>query len=65
MAEQEFNHEYDALTDYYKVTLKRDGFEATTWVSSMHLIDEKRGQLEAAIKRMAAESYRDDSASAA
>lgn len=65
MDDSDFFHEYDALTDYYKVTLKKDGFSASTWVSSMHLIDEKRGQLEAAIARMAADSYNNDSASAA
>lgn len=49
----EFSHEYDELTDMYKVTLREDGFTASTWVSSMHLIDEKRPQLKDAINRMA------------
>lgn len=65
MDDNGFNYEYDGLTDMYKVTLRRDGFAAATWVSSMHLIDEKRGQLEAAINRMAADTYDNDSASAA
>jgi len=65
MDDNEFNYEHDPLSDMYKVTLRRDGFSASTWVSSMHLIDEKRGQLEAAINRMAADTYNNDSASAA
>jgi hypothetical protein len=39
-----------------KVTLTRDGFTASCMVSSWHLTEEKRPQLEAAINRMAAES---------
>jgi len=65
MAASEFNYEHDPSSDMYRVTLRRDGFSASTWVSSIHLVEEKRGQLEAAINRMAADTYGNDSASAA
>ena len=53
MADNEVTYDYDGLTDMYKVTLSEDGFTASCWVSSMHLIDEKKGQLRDAIRRMA------------
>ena len=52
-------HSYEELTDSYKVTLARDGITASTWVSSYHLIEGKRSQLEAAITRMAADAMKD------
>lgn len=42
-----------------KVTLKKDGFEAHCFVSSMHLIEEKRKQLLSAIEREAAAVYKE------
>lgn len=53
----ELTHEYEELTDQYKVTLSRDGITASTWVSSMHLIESKRSQLEAAINRKSAAAF--------
>ena len=50
-------HTYEELTDSYKVTLSRNGITASTWASSYHLIEGKRKQLEAAITRIAAESF--------
>lgn len=55
----ELTHAYEELTDSYKVSLTRDGITASTWVSSMHLVECKRKQLEAAINRMAADAMRD------
>ena len=55
----ELTHAYEELTDMYKVTLSRDGIIASTWVSSHHLIEGKRKQLEAAITRMAADALKD------
>lgn len=55
----ELTHEYEELTDMYKVSLTRDGITASTWISSFHLIEGKRSQLEAAITRMAADALRD------
>ena len=55
----ELTHTYEELTDMYKVSLTRDGITASTWVSSMHLVECKRSQLEAAITRMAADAMRD------
>ena len=54
----ELTHEYEELTDSYKVTLARDGITASTWVSSYHLIEGKRKQLEAAITRMAVDAMK-------
>lgn len=51
-------HTYEELTDMYKVTLSRNGITASTWVSSHHLIEGKRKQLEAAITRMATDSFK-------
>ena len=49
--------EVEALeAECIKVSLTRDGFTATAFVSSHHLVDDKRRQLEAAINRMAAEA---------
>lgn len=56
---EELTHTYEELTDMYKVSLQRDGITASTWVSSHHLIEGKRKQLEAAITRMAADALRD------
>ena len=55
----ELTHTYEELTDMYKVSLQRDGITASTWVSSHHLIEGKRKQLEAAITRMAADAMKD------
>ena len=55
----ELTHTYEELTDMYKVSLQRDGITASTWVSSHHLIEGKRKQLEAAITRMAADALKD------
>lgn len=54
----ELTHAYEELTDMYKVSLTRDGITASTWVSSMHLVDCKRKQLEAAITRMATDAMK-------
>ena len=49
--------EVEALeAECIKVSLTRDGFTATCFVSSWHLVDEKRRGLEAAIDRMASEA---------
>ena len=53
--------EVEALeAECIRVSLTRDGFTATAFVSSHHLVDDKRRQLEAAITRMAAEALLDD-----
>ena len=41
----------------YKVTLAVDGFTASTFTSSMHLIDDKVAQLRRAIAQQAADAY--------
>lgn len=41
----------------YFVSLTRDGFTERCFVSSMHLCEEKRGQLEAAISRSAMAAF--------
>ena len=52
--------EVEALeAECIKVSLTRDGFTATCFVSSWHLVDEKRRGLEAAITRMASEALLD------
>jgi hypothetical protein len=52
--------EVEALeAECIKVSLTRDGFTASCFVSSYHLVDEKRRQLEAAINRMAVEALLD------
>ena len=43
-----------------KVSLTRGGRTVSAFVSSFHLVDEKRRGLEAAITRMAAEALLDD-----
>jgi hypothetical protein len=53
----ELTHTYEELTDQYKVSLTRNGITASTWVSSMHLIEGKRKQLEAAINRKSAAAF--------
>ena len=55
---EDLTHEYEELTDMYKVTLTRHGISASTWVSSHHLIEGKRKQLEEAITRLAVESFK-------
>jgi hypothetical protein len=42
-----------------KVTLTRDGFTASAFVTSHHLTEQKRPQLEAAISREAAAAFID------
>ncbi len=54
----DLTHTYEELTDMYKVTLSRNGITASTWVSSHHLIEGKRKQLEAAINRLATDSFK-------
>ena len=53
----ELTHTYEELTDMYKVSLTRDGITASTWVSSMHLVECRRKQLEAAINRKSAAAF--------
>lgn len=43
-----------------KVCLERDGITVCCTVSSSHLVDEKRGQLEAAIDREARAAFKTD-----
>lgn len=43
--------------DCYKVTLTRDGISAHCYVSSMHLVEDKRKQLNDEINRTAVLSY--------
>lgn len=43
--------------EMYRVSLTRDGISATTYVSSMHLVEDKKRQLLLAIEREAARSY--------
>ena len=57
MTMDDLTHTYEELTDMYRVSLSRNGITASTWVSSHHLIEGKRKQLEAAITRIAAESF--------
>jgi ribosome-binding factor A len=40
-----------------KVTITRDGFTASCFVTSHHLVEDKRRQLEAAINREAARAF--------
>jgi ribosome-binding factor A len=40
-----------------KVTITRDGFTASCYVTSHHLVEDKRRQLEAAINREAARAF--------
>lgn len=54
---EDLTHTYEELTDMYKVTLSKNGITASTWVSSHHLIEGKRKQLEAAITRLAIDSF--------
>ena len=54
--DEPLNHVYDELTDSYKVSLTIDGITASTWVSSMHLIEGKRQQLKDAVTRMATDA---------
>ena len=50
--------EVEALeAECIKVSLTRDGLTAIAFVSSHHLVEDKRQQLEAAINRMAAEAF--------
>lgn len=58
MADDQFSYQYEPLCDYYQVTLRRGPYAAHAFVSSSHLIDEKRPQLEAAIERMEQEDLR-------
>ena len=58
MTMEDLTHTYEELTDMYKVTLSRNGITASTWVSSHHLIEGKRKQLEAAITRLATDSFK-------
>jgi ribosome-binding factor A len=44
-------------TELIKVTLTRDGFSASAFVTSHHLAEQKRPQLEAAINREAARAF--------
>ena len=41
----------------YEVCLEIDGIRECTFVSSMHLVEDKRHQLEAAIKRRALNAF--------
>ena len=41
----------------YKVCLSEDGITSCTVVSSMHLVDEKEGQLRRANQKAAAEAF--------
>lgn len=58
MADDQFSYQYEPLCDYYQVTLRRGPYAAHAFVSSSHLIDEKRPQLEAAVERMEQEDLR-------
>lgn len=42
---------------YYEVCLEEEGIRECTYVSSMHLVDEKEHQLRASIRRKAFESF--------
>jgi ribosome-binding factor A len=41
----------------YRVSLTRDGISATTYVSSMHLVEDKRKQLLSSIRKKAANAF--------
>lgn len=41
----------------YEVCLEEEGIRECTYVSSMHLVDEKESQLRAAIRRKALEAF--------
>jgi len=43
--------------EMYRVSMTRDGINATTYVSSMHLVEDKKRQLLLAVEREAARSY--------
>lgn len=44
----------------YKVCLNQDGFQACTYVSSMHLVYDKQPQLKAVVAKLAADAYKQD-----
>lgn len=44
--------------EMYRVSLTRDGISATTYVSSMHLVEDKRKQLLSSIRKKAANAFR-------
>jgi len=41
----------------YRVSMTRDGINATTYVSSMHLVEDKRKQLLSSIRKKAANAF--------
>jgi len=41
----------------YRVSLTLDGISATTYVSSMHLVEDKRKQLLSSIRKKAANAF--------
>jgi len=43
--------------DMYRVSLTLDGISATTYVSSMHLVEDKRKQLLSSIRKKAANAF--------
>jgi len=43
--------------DMYRVSLTRDGISATTYVSSMHLVEDKRKQLLSSIRKEATNAF--------
>lgn len=47
----------------YEVCLEEDGFRECCFVSSMHLVDEKEGQLREAIRRRAFNTFIESHAS--
>ena len=56
MGDSDLTYNYEAITDLYKVTLTRNGYSAACWVDSVEMIEERRGELQAAIDRMEADS---------
>lgn len=49
----------------YEVCLTIDGIRECTFVSSMHLVDDKKKQLTAAIKRRALDAFVEEAANTA
>ena len=60
MTEPEVNVELLPCETMYRVTVREDGFEASTFVSSQHLVEEKIGYLKQRIADEARDAYLQD-----
>lgn len=57
VTDEKFWYEHLPETDMYRVWMSVDGVSSHCHVSSMHLIDEKRGQLREACLRKSYEAF--------